>query len=756
MPGPYKAKLFKYSLYYVLRLIIVGTMHTLIICEKPSAAKAIAEALAEGKPKKFGEKNAVWYEFERSGKKHIAVPAVGHLFTLKQKGKGWSYPVFDIEWIPSYQASKLSSFSEPYFKNIESLTSEADDFIIATDYDDEGEIIGVNILNFICKKKEAARMKFSTMTTEELIESYTNANKKLDKNLAESGFARHYLDWYWGINMTRALTNSIKAANKRFRILSTGRVQGPVLHMLTKHEKKIQAFVPTPFWQLELHVKIGKNSSIAEYTKDKIWDKEEARKALKKASVKSAKVREITRKNMTQSPPKPYNTTSMLADIYRYFGYSPLQGMNIAENLYQAGYISYPRTASEKLPKDIGYSKIITALGKAGYSKEASILLKKSELKPEEGTKSDSAHPAIYPTAQTPKTLGGVQQKVYDLIVRRFMACFGDPAKRQSQKVALDAGDEMFIITGKKTVEAGWLALYGKYGQREDIILPDMKEGDSVDVTKTEMLDKATQPPARFSQGSVLKEMEARSLGTKATRSTILQILYNRGYVIGDSIEVTELGMSLSDVLERNVPDLISEKLTKHFEEKCDAIERGELTREALLDEAKKKIEKIGTSFKQREKKIGEDLTKAVIATQDKQNILGKCNSCGGTLKVHKNWRTRKRFVGCSGYPKGCRTGYPLPREGVIFSTPKICDQCKTPIIQVRMPGRRPFRMCLDPECKTKSEWLDKNKLKAAQIASRKSSKEAELLKCKECNKQLKTKRALTLHMKKHDKGKKQ
>ena len=133
--------------------------YPLIICEKPSAAKAIAESLADGKPKKIGEK-AYYFEFERDGNKFVAVPAVGHLFTLKQTGKGWAYPAFDVDWVPSFKASRGAKFTEEYFHNIELLAKNADDFVVATDYDDEGEVIGYNILRFICGKQKAARMKF--------------------------------------------------------------------------------------------------------------------------------------------------------------------------------------------------------------------------------------------------------------------------------------------------------------------------------------------------------------------------------------------------------------------------------------------------------------------------------------------------------------------------------------------------------------------------------------------------------------------
>src|SRR3989338_10457130 len=202
--------------------------YTLIISEKPSASKAIAEALSDGKPEKKQEEGsrAYWYEFENNGRKFVCVPAVGHLFTLKQTGKGWSYPAFDVDWVPSFKASHFAAFSEPYYRNIEKLSKEAGDVILATDYDDEGEVIGYNILRFILGRKDASRMRFSTMTKEELLESYAHPIK-INKNLVEAGYTRHYLDYMWGISLTRALTNAIKVANKRFRILSTGRIQGP-------------------------------------------------------------------------------------------------------------------------------------------------------------------------------------------------------------------------------------------------------------------------------------------------------------------------------------------------------------------------------------------------------------------------------------------------------------------------------------------------------------------------------------------------
>jgi DNA topoisomerase-1 len=427
---------------------------------------------------------------------------------------------------------------------------------------------------------------------------------------------------------------------------------------------------------------------------------------------KEAVIENISKKIIKQSPPKPYNTTSLLADINRYFGYSPTQAMQIAESLYQAGYISYPRTSSEKLPEDIDYKKILKSLSEIQrYNKLAYFLLSKEELKPNEGKKTDPAHPAIYPTHEIPKKLGENQQKVYDLIVHRFLAVFGEPAKRESQKILLNVNGERFIITGIKTIDPGWTALYGRYAEREEAPLPELTVGERIKIKEVIKEEKQTSPPQRYSQGSILKEMEKRGLGTKATRAIILQILYNRGYLVGRSIEVTDLGIKLSEILENNVKDIISERLTRHFEEECDAVEAGKKKREEVLKEARETLENILNKMKRIENKIGKELTDSVIASQEKQSIIGKCLKCGGTLKVFKIWKTGTRFVGCSNYKKGCNISYPLPREGNIMPTGKVCEQCNTPIIQVMRQGSRPFRMCLDLNCPTKKDWVDRSKI---------------------------------------------
>lgn len=493
--------------------------YILMISEKPQASRRIAEALATSKVIKKENRGIYWFEFERKGKKHVCVPAVGHLFALDTVDtNGWNYPVFETKWVPSF-LKRGSEFSRNYFKNIEELAKKASDFIVCCDYDIEGEVIGFNILRFLCNRNDAKRMKFSTLTKDELIESYENMMKHLDFGQAEAGLTRHYLDFIWGINTTRALTLALKSALKRgFAVVSTGRVQGPTLSIITQRELEIRNFKPVPFWQLELYCLVDGKVIVASYEKDKIWDKKEAEKVFNECKGKDAVITEIKKRKYKVSPPIPFDTTTLQTESYRCFGYSPTQTLNIAESLYTQGFISYPRTGSQKLPDKIGYKKILENLGKIKmFEKECEALLAKKELKPKEGKKSDPAHPAIYPTSQVPDLdkLTTQQKRVYELVVRRFLSVFGDPALRESMKVTLDVNKNNFIVTGQRTVKSGWTELYGKFATIKEQILPELKEGETLKVKELKMLDKETQPPGRYSQASVIKEMEKRGLGTK-------------------------------------------------------------------------------------------------------------------------------------------------------------------------------------------------------------------------------------------------
>jgi DNA topoisomerase-1 len=199
--------------------------------------------------------------------------------------------------------------------------------------------------------------------------------------------------------------------------------------------------------------------------------------------------------------------------------------------------------------------------------------------------------------------------------------------------------------------------------------------------------------------------MEKRNLGTRATRAGILQTLYDRNYIIGKSIQVTKLGEVVIKTLKKFVPKIVSEELTRKFEEDMEKVYRGEKTREEVLKEAKKVLSEILQEFKKNEKKIGKKLSEALQEARKEERSLGNCLNCKtGELSIMFSRRTGKRFVGCSNYKK-CGTGFPLPAKGKITPLNKACTICGWPMIQVWRKGKRPFRMCINHKCKSKENW---------------------------------------------------
>lgn len=694
----------------------------IIICEKPDSTMRIAQALAEGTLKKRTSRYGVsYYEFLRNGKKHIAASAVGHLFSLKQTKRKGEYPAFDVIWIPAYEASKKAAFSERYFKTLEDVAENNDGELISScDFDNEGSLIAANIIRFIFKKNDAGRMKFSTLTRQDLVSAYENMMPHLDVNNITAGETRHLLDFYYGINTSRALTLAVKKASNRFSLLTAGRVQAPTLVILADREMEIKNFVPTPYWQLQMTLLVNGNEIIALYEEDRIWDKENAEKILNECKGKPAIVEDVKTNTYYQEPPTPFNITSLQTEAYRLFGYSPQQTMSIAQALYTHAYISYPRTSSEKLPPQIGYRQILEALSKVkGYERLCRELLSSKDLKPTEGNLTDSAHESIHPTVEPPEdinNLRGLEKKIYDLVCRRFFSVFAEPATRESIEVLIRVNGHNFLANGRRTIERGWMNFYGPYTREDDVFIPDMEKGSELDIKSLDLLSKETSPSPRYSQASIIKDMEKKNLGTRATRSSILQTLYDRKYITGRTIHVSELGLRMASVIKRYVPDFADEKLTRKFEEELEKITNGKGNKEEILDDAKKAIVKISEEFKQHEDEIGKELGEAIVQAQNDKNIVGRCPNCRKDLKIMYSPKTRNYFVGCTGYKDGCKTAYPLPHNASIQKTGKICDKCGTPIVKVIRRGRRSFSMCLDNKCETKASWGIRN-------PSRKSSK---------------------------------
>ena len=660
-------------------------MNEVIICEKPSSAEKIAKALSPSAKKKVYNKKVKYWELERDSKNITVLSGVGHLYSLIPKDAKYRVS-FNLHWVPSYEASKASSFTKNYLRAIKKFGKDADSYIHACDYDVEGTLIGYNALKFACGEdslKKASRMKFSTLTKKDIIDAYEN-RIDIDMHQVDNGIARHILDYYFGMNISIALSDSVRKTKHRFLKLSVGRVQTPTLSILVNREKEIREFVPEPYWVIKALLDF-ENIEI-KHVAGNIFDRQLAEEIFNKCNGKDAVVDKIEISNSKTRPPVPFNLSGLQAEAYNVFGFSPKRTQVAAQNLYSAGYTSYPRTSSQKLPESLGFASIFKQLSADPEFKKHIDKLP-SKLKPNNGKKEDAAHPPIHPTGILPGKLNKDEQKIYDLIVYRFIAVFFDAAKFETMKTTLDIEGEKFKFSRRRVTYKGWMEHY-LFKKIDDEIFPDINEGDVMSVKKLISDEKETKPPARYNQASLIKELEKKNLGTKATRADIIDKLYDRKYIEGSKIEVNSLGEHLIDTLNTYCHNLTSEKLTRSLEIKLEDINTDKATKDSVVNEGEKEVKEILGDIDKNIQGIGSKLYEAYQAS----NIVGEC-SCGGKL-VKRSGRYGD-FVGCTNYPD-CNVTSSLPVNASVIK--KTCERCGLPMI-VAGKGRNRQEMCLDPNC---------------------------------------------------------
>lgn len=700
----------------------------LIIAEKPKAAQRIAFALAKDF-KNIKKKNYFGVPFYEIADIVVA-SAVGHLFILGEKEKldsqswqdvrGWlDWPIFDIEWKPIYEVSK-QTYAKKYIEALKRF--KPDKITIACDYDTEGELIGYNILRFIfnIKPSDAFRMKFSTLTKHDLVNAYEEKMNGINFNQAIAGESRHILDWIYGINLSRALMSCLKER----KILSIGRVQGPALAILVKREEEIKNFKPEVFWNVFLKILQtvkGKKISALLELKERIKKKDDLKKFEKFRGESIIVNVEKTDKSITPFP--PFNLTDLQTEAYRLYGLDPSETLAIAQELYLDGFISYPRTSSQKLPPAIGYNIILQKL-----TDLLKNLLKldidqiKKRQKPVEGKMTDPAHPAIFPTGEGDiQKLDKEKRKVYDLIVKRFLACFMDDAIIETKKISAglksaELKDLKFVKSLKRVKHEGWLAIY-PYEIEEE--WNDVEDGEAR-IDEIIFKEGQTQPPPRFNPASLVRELEKRKLGTKATRAQIIETLYKRKYIIGKSIRATPLGVAVKNVLEKISSLVLDETLTRKFELELDKILLSVKPLEEqkkILEEAKKVIEKIAKDYEKNKEKLQQIISDGMAKAEEfsmMEKTIGKCN-CGENLILKRS--KKNYFIGCRNWPK-CNVTYSLPK-GKICKGKSNCI-CGWQRLRLWRTKKASFEFCANPSCwefwlkkiekKKKSEKSEKNR----------------------------------------------
>ena len=673
----------------------------LIVTEKPSVAEKVAYALSDSTVAKKRYAGPVsYFIITRDGKRMCVAPAVGHILTLTEKKKNSGYPSFDIGWVESYKVNKKAAFTKDYAESLRFLGKQSNDFIVACDYDIEGSLIGYNILKYLCGSEKGRRMKFSALTKTDLLEAYATLSPQLDYGNIFAGESRHILDWYYGINLSRALMQAIRTGGM-YSVLSIGRVQGPTLHLMVVKEREIRAFVSTPYWEVVAFYGPAEAAVEFFYEKGKLSAEAEALRLV--AIVKQGGIVESVETAQKKIPPLfPFDLTSLQLESFSTFHFPPSKTLRVAQSLYEQSYISYPRTSSQQLPPTLNTRNIISDLShQPAYSEYASMLISQNRTRPHNGQKTDPAHPAIYPTGIAPKGIDSDQAKLYDLIARRFLATFSEWAERENNKVAVNCSGERFIASATHTTYKGWFAIYAPFLKYEEKYLSGFTQGQPISFTDVQSLAKMTKPPKRYTPASLISELEKLGLGTKSTRSMIIDILHDRGYVRGKSLKVTDLGMSVASVLEKHCPKILDEQMTRDIEAELDRITEGSVDREKIINTGKQLLIEILQSFREHEQAIGSELASTIMNQKSEESHLGKCPACSnGLLKIIELRSRGTQFIGCTNYPN-CRNSFPLPRGARVRSAKSACKRCGLPEVVISgFNGKgSEFTKCISPKC---------------------------------------------------------
>ncbi len=664
-------------------------MH-LIIAEKHIAAKRIASILTQDRTKQVRVSGVDTYESGTGEDRMVFIGLSGHIVKLDfpKAYNNWqkveAKELVDAQVITTSTQVKIVSA-------LKKLGKEATKATIATDYDREGELIGVeavDILKSINPDIEFDRVHYSAITPKEIHDAFENPSG-IDFNLAYAGHSRQVIDLVWGASLTRYI--SLAAGRLGNMFLSVGRVQSPTLALIVEREKERDAFVSRKYWELSASLQTKKGEVFqVEHKTSRFWEKEQVENILRTLK-DSATVSDITTSTKTDKQPTPFNTTEFISAAST-MGYTASSAMNIAESLYMNGFISYPRTDNTVYPESIDLREQIEIFAKGPFREYAEKLLAKKELVPTRGKKETTDHPPIYPASLAKKSeLNEQEWKLYELVVRRFFATFAEPAEWETIKARFDITGEEFKANGARLVNAGWRWYY-PYNAPEDRLLPALNEGDELAVLNKDVAEKDTQPPGRYGQGRLIKIMEELGLGTKATRHEIISKLYSRAYIHGNPLQPTKTAFAVVESLERFAPTISKPDMTSKLEEDMDRIAEGNIPEDEVLRESRDMLFSVFKDLEENKENISESLR--IGLREDK--IIGICPKCGSKLMVMRS-KKGSRFIGCEGYPE-CNFSLPLPRGGKVIVTEKTCDQHNLYHISIINSGKRPWNLGC-PQC---------------------------------------------------------
>ncbi|WP_417147278.1 DNA topoisomerase I [Paratractidigestivibacter faecalis] len=720
----------------------------LIVTEKNDAAGQIARLLSDsGKPKADKVYDTPVYRFRRGGEDCVTIGLRGHIlqpdfppelkfndeegwFGVTAEGEvlpadvpdGLARPPYDTKRKPylkdgiDIKGWKIASL--PYLvwapiektpaekgiiRSLKNLAKKADSVVIGTDFDREGELIGSDALRQIrevAPDVPVSRARYSAFTKAEIDHAFNNL-VELDQDLADAGESRQYIDLIWGAVLTRYLTTARFSGFGNTR--SAGRVQTPTLALVVERERERMAFKPEDYWVIFGEASHGEDGPFkVSHTTARFWDKDAADAAYANvAQAKEARVTAVERKSRTQRPPAPFNTTSLQAAAAAE-GISPARTMRLAESLYMDGLISYPRVDNTVYPSSLDLKDCVRTISKVPqYAPTCKALLSQPKLTATRGKQETTDHPPIYPTgAADPEKLQPAAWKLYNLIARRFLATLMGPATIEGTKVTFDVNGEPFQASGNVLANPGFRSIY-PYGLKKDDQLPELHEGDICDVEKMDLLAKQTEPPARYSQGKLIQEMEKRGLGTKSTRASIIDTLYQRKYLKNDPCEPSQLGMAIIDALNTYAPRITTPEMTSELEDDMTKVAEGTDTQTQVVTHSRALLAGMMDGLIEHTEDLSEAIADAVTADAK----IGVCPKCGRDLVVKTSAKTRGSFAGCMGWPD-CDVTYPLPQGRIeaLEGEAAVCSDCGAPRIKVQPFRQKAYETCINPACPTNRE----------------------------------------------------
>ncbi|AMA73143.1 MULTISPECIES: DNA topoisomerase III [Aneurinibacillus] len=641
-------------------------MKTLVLAEKPSVGKDIARVLG------CNQKHKNYME----GPKYIVTWALGHLVELAEpedydpKYKTWKLE--DLPILPERMRLKIIRETSHQFRAISQLAKRKDikDLIIATDAGREGELVARWIMEMIKWKKPFKRLWISSQTDKAIREGFANAKPgSVYDSLYESAVCRAEADWLIGLNVTRALTTKYNAQ------LAAGRVQTPTLAMIIQREEEIRKFKPTEYWTLTVDFgafsgmwRSGMNQN------SRIFKKEAAQAIDQKVSGQTGKVIRVKTSEKTEPQPLAYDLTELQRDANKRYGFSAKHTANVLQRLYEHHkLVTYPRTDSRYLTTDMvpTLKSRLESIEVGPYAQLVRPLLKQKSLRITKRIVDDSKvtdHHAIIPTEEPVRLndLTNDERKLYDLIVRRFIALFYPPHRYESVQITIDVTGEEFYATGKTVKDTGWKEVYGKDSsssnedREEDEpaeqMLPSLHEGDSVTVKHSAIHSHLTKPPLRYTESDLLARMEKNNLGTPATRADIIEKLLNIDTIErqGNRLLPTKKGLQLIELVAN---ELRSPELTAKWERQLENIARGKGDAKHFL-----------SGIRRQAAALVKEITQSDVEYKP-HNVTGsKCPECGQNLREIKG--KRGKMLVCP--DREC--GYRRSAEKQLSN--KRCPQC--------------------------------------------------------------------------------